>query len=173
MRLLLALVPSLFFVPAAFADCVAAVDGSGLSPVVWKADHRALESLLGQVDDVVCAFMKRSGFGFAPPKSGFFVLTPDEVLFVRDRKTMEVLFRSKFAGIGRLGWNAFGFPSMPEFEDQLALGLLIVGGEHFSFTLTCAGGAARLVNELVRRWTSNTGFRVSRPPGLPPSPPCS
>ncbi len=173
MRSLFALVPSLLLVPAAFADCVDAVSGSGLSPVVSKADHRALESLLGQVDDAVCAFMKRSRVGFAPPRSGFFVLAPDEVLFVRDRKTMEVLFRSKFADIGRVGWNAFDFPSTPEFEDQLALGLLIVGGEDLSFTLTCAGGAARLVNELVRRWTSNTGFRVSRPPGLPPSPPCS
>jgi hypothetical protein len=173
MRSLLALVPSLLFVPAAFADCRAAVGGSGLSAVVSKADHRALESLLGQVDDVVCAFMNGSRFGFAPRKSGFFVLTPDEVVFVRDHKTMEVLFRSKFADIGRFGWNAFGYPSIPEFEDQFRLEILIVGGEDFSFTLTCAGGAARLVNELVRRWTSNTGFRVSRPPGLPPSPPCS
>jgi hypothetical protein len=174
MRSLLALVPSLLLVPAAFADCVPAVvmGGSGLSPVVSKDDQRALTSLLGQVDDVVCAFMKGSRFGFAPSKSGFFILTPDEVLFMRDRKTMDVLFRSKFAGIGRIGWNVLGFRSAPELDDPLSLELWIVGGDDFSFTLTCRGGAARLVNELVRRWTSVTGFRVASPPRLPPSPPC-
>jgi hypothetical protein len=117
--------------------------------------------------------MKGSRFGFAPPKSGFFVLTPDDVVFVRDRKTMEILYRSEFAGIGRLRWNALGFRSTPEFDDPLTLELRTIGGEDFSFTLTCAGGAARLVNELVRRWTSVTGFRVAGSPRLPPSPPCS
>lgn len=176
MRWWIALWSCVFFEPAAFAACAPAFSegGSGLAPTISSDERRALESLLrAQVDDVVCAFMKpERRRGFRPPgRSGFFVLTPNEAVFVRDDKELEVLFRAELAAISRYYWMGFGsLPSQlsaPGYDEPLDL-LLVVGGELFSFTLSCAGGATRILTELEQR----TGLRPAHPPDVARSAPC-
>lgn len=136
---------SLLLSPAALADCVWPAGGfgsSGLPIEVSNADRRELEHLLGaRLDGVACGRISRERPRSFVAKSGFFVLTQDEALFVGDRKVKEILFRTRFVAIRHVSRTTFG---------SLRLGIATDAGE-FRFELPCDVVARGVVDEFERR----------------------
>lgn len=145
MRLGCVLLLSLLLSPAALADCVWPVVGlgaSGLPIEVSNADRRELEHLLGaRLDGVACGRMSRERPRSFVAKSGFFVLTQDEALFVGDRKGKEILFRTSFVAIRYVSRTSFG---------SLHIGVATDTGE-FRFELPCDAVGRGVVDEFERR----------------------
>jgi hypothetical protein len=124
--------------------------GSGIVSKASKEDWRELAQLLGtQVDHVACGRMQRIRFytsGFTV-KRGFLVLTKDEILFVSDRRTKEVLFRAAFTWVRHA--------SRSVFVDTRFLTVTLDGAE-FRFDLACDSVALDLIDEFERRTPART-----------------
>jgi hypothetical protein len=143
---------TLLLSPAAVAECtppLVGVGGSRLTMEVSREDRRDLEQVLGTpLDAVACSRMQtvRPIKNSFTVRHGFFVLTKDEALFVTDRKTKEVVFRTGFSSVRMMGLWVYG----PGFDNTQYLSFETDAGM-FRFEFACDYAGRHIVDELGRR----------------------
>jgi hypothetical protein len=122
----------------------------GIGSEASRDDRRELEQLLGtQLDHVACGSMQRIRLytSSLTLRRGFFVLTEDEAVFVKDGRTKEVRFRTAFT------WVRYGARSV--FGDTQYL-IVAIDDAEFRFAFDCDGVARAAIDEFERRTAPRT-----------------